>query len=582
METAEQIAYREDVNRKLYRKILSGIQFQALMPHFQYKIHYFDKEQDNSNTFDTLEFMAQWTNKYASQMSKIAPLLKARTLKETIDNIYKFLYWHFQYKLDGNVQDLHSPSSAWRNRKTGFDCKTYSILAGCILTNLKIPYSFRMVQLSEPKWSHVYVVVPNGDNYFVIDATKHQNTEVNFSKKFDKIMIHRGLANPLQNTMLGCPGNVSCACSGKPLAVSGLGNPQNLQNSIDNLHAFLSKLDNAGVPRRIINNVLTIVRENINQGIDPNMDEVFQKAIMFDIPKSFGLGVSVGEVITNVAGAYNGDVSSMQTLLGSLIPSSFLSNTFGAVFSNGFMLSCWGASLTPQKAADSIKNYFDPHFNYRLNQIQQANTIIPLQNALNEFIKDVYILHKYFTVYKPVSANWSGCAKKAINEGYIPYMNALKTKADQLITEFTLKGATIRQEKIQPIDFWFRKAITGKDDVDIIRNEADTAFADYPQLTLSPFTVPNSGNSSNTGVTTTTGNTVIDNGNGTVTVTNPSTGASTTIPKDQAISSGIIKDNTSSNKSSLLLPALGIGGLAAFMIFSPKEDVTKTRNKKNK
>lgn len=581
METIEQRQYRQSVNKKLWRPIKSGKEYAGLIPSFQNLVHQFDKEEDYSNTYDTLEFMAQWTKKYANQMSKIAPILKGATLGETCNNIYKFLYWHFQYALDGNVQDLHSPSSAWRNRQTGFDCKTYSILAGCILENLKIPYSFRMVQLSEPIWSHVYVVVPNGNNYFVIDATKHENTEVKFSKKYDKIMIHRGLANPLVNTMLGCPG-VECSCSGKPTKVSGLGNPQTLQNTINNLHTFLNKLDKAGVPRRITNNVLTIVRQNIEQGIDPNMNEVFQKAIMYNLPQNIGLGVSFGEVVTAGTSAYTGDLSGIKSLISNLIPTSFLSSTFGSVFSNNFMLSCWGASLTPAMASENITKNHKPHFEYRLAQIQNATSNSALQTALNEFIKDAYILHKYYTVYKPVSANWSGCAKKAINEGYVPFMKAIKTKADQLITEFTLKGATIRQEKIQPIDFWFRKSITGNADIDEIRNEADTAFADYPQLTLSAFTVP----TGTTGTTTTNNNaSVVDNGNGTVTVTNPSTGQSTTITKDQAIAQGVLQTNQqpkTTTGNSYVLPTVVVGGLAAWMLFRPSKDVTKQGSKKSK
>ena len=148
METIEQKQYRESVNKRLWRKIKPGQQYEGLIPNSLNIVHKFDKEEDYSNTFNTLEFMAQWTNKYTAQMSKIAPLLKGRTLKETCDNIYQFLYSHFQYALDGNVQDLHSPSSAWRNRQKGFDCKTYSILAGCILANLQIPYSFRNIVFS--------------------------------------------------------------------------------------------------------------------------------------------------------------------------------------------------------------------------------------------------------------------------------------------------------------------------------------------------------------------------------------------------------------------------------------------------
>lgn len=579
METIEQKQYRESVNKRLWRKIKPGQQYEGLIPNSLNIVHKFDKEEDYSNTFNTLEFMAQWTNKYAAQMSKIAPLLKGRTLKETCDNIYQFLYWHFQYALDGNVQDLHSPSSAWRNRQKGFDCKTYSILAGCILTNLQIPYSLRMVQLSNPIWSHVYVVVPNGNNHFVIDATTHNNKEVNFSNKYDKTMVHRGLANPIS------PYNkLGCACKGQPIALSGLGNPVVLQNAVANFHNFLNQLEKQGVSKNVTNTMLQLVRQSIESGINPNMSEVLQRSI--EMNRMIGLGASIGENITNISGAFSGNPESIKNLVSTIIPPSFLANTFGAVFANGFDTSCWGASLTPQKAQTNLQKKYTPYFNYLLKNIETAQNASALQNAVNAFIRDAYAMNRYHLEYKPKEANWSNCAKKALKH-YQDFSKIIKDKADALISEFVMKGATVSNAKMTPIKVMMSQAITGYKDV----NDNETwkvpsnSFVDYPQLTLSALTIVNpNGNNTNLNIS---GN-VVDNGNGTITYTNPATGQSQVLTTEQAVAQGIVKPTTgnitpTTNKDSLTLPLLGVGGaIAAFMLFSPKGDVTKSKSSTKK
>lgn len=524
-------------------------------------------------------------------MSKIAPLLKGRTLKETCDNIYKFLYWHFQYALDGNVQDLHSPSSAWRNRQKGFDCKTYSILAGCILANLQIPYSFRMVQLSQPIWSHVYVVVPNGKNHFVIDATTHTNKEVNFSNKYDKKMIHRGLANPIS------PYNkLGCACKGQPIALSGLGNPVVLENAVSNFHKFLDQLEKKGVSKNVTNTMLQLVRQSIESGINPNMSEVFQRSI--EMNRMSGLGNSVaqaganaisnasnnlsvgGSSVTQIGQAIAGDPMAQaavaKNLIDKIIPQSFINNTFGAVFANGLDLSCWGASLTPQKAQTNLQKKYGVYFNYLLKNIETSQTPFALQNAINAFIRDAYAMSKYHFDYKPKEANWSNCAKKALKH-YQDFSKTIKDKADALIAEFVLKGATVSNARMSPIKVMMSQAITGYKDV----NDNETwkapsnSFVDFPQLTINSLVVNTAGTNTNLNI----GTNVVDNGNGTVTITNP-TGQSQTITKEQAIAQGIVKPTgnitPTTNKDSLTLPLLGVGGaIAAFMLFSPKTDVTK-------
>lgn len=201
------------IDQLLYRPIKSGSQYNALIPTYNKTEYSFDPNAKSINTYDTLKYMSDWANKYAYQMQKIAPTLLGRTIPETVNNIYQFLYWHFQYKLDGQTQNLYAPSAAWYFRNIGFDCKTYSLLASTILLNLKIPHAFRMVQqkgIMPGEWSHVYVVVKANNTEYVIDATKTPNKEVSYTKKYD-LDMHKGLAVPYTGTSNG----LGCSCNGK-------------------------------------------------------------------------------------------------------------------------------------------------------------------------------------------------------------------------------------------------------------------------------------------------------------------------------------------------------------------------------
>ncbi len=277
-----------DINRLLHRNLKTGSQYEGLIPKYQGVSHNFDSGSLNSDTYDTLKFMAIWVEKYHHQMSRIAPKLKGATIEKTVRNIYEFLYWHFQYKLDDELQQLYSPSAAWHFRKTGFDCKTYSLLASCILTELGIPHSFRKVQqpgLMPGEWSHVYVIVHDKLNYHVIDATNHTNTEVVYIKKFDMNLKHKGLAGgyPVVNTGirsfnglgssryngLGCGTNVNCGCNnsnkglGLDLSSLDINELKNLVNidQIKNLFSNISCIGGTAYNKSLLEGNVVLMNE---------------------------------------------------------------------------------------------------------------------------------------------------------------------------------------------------------------------------------------------------------------------------------------------------------------------------------
>lgn len=150
------------------------------------------------NTFHTVKQMKKWVELHYHQTNAIAKLLKRNSLKETVNLIYTFLYNTLQYKQDYTLQQLRSPSNSIRNRKTGLDCKSYSIFASCILTSLGIKHYIRQIRqphFKPSRYTHVYVVVPINqetanlkDGYYPIDGTVKGNREPLFITANDTFM----------------------------------------------------------------------------------------------------------------------------------------------------------------------------------------------------------------------------------------------------------------------------------------------------------------------------------------------------------------------------------------------------------
>lgn len=145
---------------------------------------------------DTVELMEKVVHKYLTDTARIAPVLRRNTLEETCKSIYDFVYNHIQYKLDKRgLEQLRRPARSWAERRTGVDCDCMSIFISSILTNLKIPHSFRITRYSADHWQHVYVIVPdNRGGYINIDAVvSPYGYEKPFTDKMDYTMSLNGI-----------------------------------------------------------------------------------------------------------------------------------------------------------------------------------------------------------------------------------------------------------------------------------------------------------------------------------------------------------------------------------------------------
>jgi hypothetical protein len=192
------------------RKIKPGLEYDKYFPKAagtEKMVTYDGTVQDTIKTMDKMVFDT------LPDTAKIAPLLKGKTLAETCENIWNFIYNHIQYKLDREgVEELRRPRRTWSmDRTTGVDCDCMSLFAGSILANLNIPFKFRVTKYSA-QWQHVYVIVPlpeEQSKYYVIDCVLNSfNEEKPYTGKFDHTMKTATLSG-IPIAMLGSVGDAT-------------------------------------------------------------------------------------------------------------------------------------------------------------------------------------------------------------------------------------------------------------------------------------------------------------------------------------------------------------------------------------
>jgi hypothetical protein len=140
---------------------------------------------------DTLQFIPKVVQSTLHHTKQLAQQLQGRTLDETCRNIWEFVYQHIAYKKDDEGKEqIRSPARAWQDRQSGVDCDCYTTFISSILTNLKIPHTYRITKYWKPHFQHIYPIVPtNNGNYITIDCVVEKyNYEEPFSEKKDTKM----------------------------------------------------------------------------------------------------------------------------------------------------------------------------------------------------------------------------------------------------------------------------------------------------------------------------------------------------------------------------------------------------------
>lgn len=456
----------EEINNSLYRPIKSGVEFDGFFPNSSCVSVSLGK----GNTKIVIKEMAKWAKQYASQSKHIATELHDDSLEETCYNIHQFLFWHLQYAIDEYEQDLKAPACAWETRHEGTDCKTFTIFVSTILLNLGIKHYLRRVKFpgkDADAFTHVYVVVPENqkiakltDGYYVIDATIKEFEELPFLKKDDIYMEPRlpinGLAAPMQ---LACATNCGCKDHLVIDDVQFLASPITKEVE-DNFSAMLNLLATLGVNQSKLNQIHKTVNFFIDEGVDPYIDvseygiTINSEYIPFfddsakrlSVYSNNGLALPWITAITAVTGT-GGTETQGNTNLGvfsSLIQGLNLGNfigEIGQIFQNGFMLSCFNSTFTPSKAALQCQNELNTWFQEALKALDNSQTDMQVQNALNEIMRRGFLLGRIYIDVKE-NNNWNNCSMKALKEVYIPYgeqvQQIAETTRDYLMADYNV------------------------------------------------------------------------------------------------------------------------------------------------
>lgn len=226
-----------------YRAIKDGSRYNSYFPPPDERDRVIIKDGEVT---DTVELMEKVVWKYLDDTKRIAPLLRRPSTHETCQAIWEFIHNFIQYKLDQRgLEQLRRPARSWAERATGVDCDCMSIFTSSILTNLKIPHSFRITKYSQDSWQHVYVIVPiaGANNYCVIDAVV---SEFNYEKKYtDKMDYNMNLKGINVAVLSGVSGNDHYeAVMATSLSGIGLGATTN-QSDLDKLYQNLVATRNA-------------------------------------------------------------------------------------------------------------------------------------------------------------------------------------------------------------------------------------------------------------------------------------------------------------------------------------------------
>lgn len=104
-----------EISAVLKRNLKDGKEYDKLIPRVKCE----RTNLGEGDTFNTVDWMKDWIEKFSYQTVKLSPKLKGHTLEETVKNIYDFLYRHVQYTADGQLQQLRSPACIWAQRKEG-------------------------------------------------------------------------------------------------------------------------------------------------------------------------------------------------------------------------------------------------------------------------------------------------------------------------------------------------------------------------------------------------------------------------------------------------------------------------------
>lgn len=123
-------------------------------------------------TSDTAALIRAIAKRYAPDVRRLATSLRGESVRQTLANIYAFVYRYVAYERDAaSREEVRTPLRTLHDQRG--DCDCYSTLIASLLEALRIPYAVRLAAYKgRGYFQHVYVVVydpeaPQG--YWTID-----------------------------------------------------------------------------------------------------------------------------------------------------------------------------------------------------------------------------------------------------------------------------------------------------------------------------------------------------------------------------------------------------------------------------
>jgi len=166
------------------RHIKNGNQFNSFFPEVKGE---FKLIKEVANLDDTIHLMKKVVSTTLEDTQAISEELEATTQKQTCSNIWNFCFNHLQYTKDEmGKEQVRRPARSWQDRTQGVDCDCMSVFIGSILTNLDIPFSFRLTKYESSEFEHVYIIAHTNHGILILDAVVHEfDREVQYSAKKD-------------------------------------------------------------------------------------------------------------------------------------------------------------------------------------------------------------------------------------------------------------------------------------------------------------------------------------------------------------------------------------------------------------
>lgn len=243
----------------------------------------------NGDTSYSVQLMSEMVkdtlNSTASAAQDFKPSLK-KGLQTLAYDLGDWFYNNYQYAMDYTFQDILSPSCAKSRRHKGVDCKSATITISSILLNLKVPHYIREIQQpgdSPGEFTHVYVVIVDGNKTHAIDGTISSRIELPRIDKKDVFMNHRGLNAPKQATPVSVSRAARMMANGTTKGVrsigarklskwhhKGLASPPS-QQFVEKFIMFKKALLNLGVNAQVVARIENQVINITNTGRFPNI-----------------------------------------------------------------------------------------------------------------------------------------------------------------------------------------------------------------------------------------------------------------------------------------------------------------------